>query len=50
MQEFGSINFSPDNISLSRGLFCQFPQITERLIPDLHPELLSVLKVSNYSG
>ena len=35
----------------SEGLFCQFFQSTECLIPDLHPNLLSVvLKVSSCSG
>ena len=41
MQEFRFIKFSPENIQLSEGLFCQFSQSTESLIPDLHPELLS---------
>lgn len=31
----------PENIYLSKDLFSQFPQSTERLIPDLHPELPS---------
>ena len=33
--------FSLENIELSKVLFCQFSRITESLIPDLHPELLS---------
>ena len=36
---------------LSEGLVCPFPQRTERLIPDLHPELPSdMLKISSWRG
>ena len=41
MKEIGFITFSPENMSLSEGLFCQFSQSTECLLPDLHPELFS---------
>ena len=52
MQELGLIKASPEKIYLPAGLFCQFfPQSTECLIPDFHPELLSgELKVSSGSG
>ena len=41
MHEIRLRKFSLENIELSEVLFCQFSQITESLIPDLHPELLS---------
>ena len=41
MQEIVFIKFSPENISLSKGPFCQFSQSTEHLLPDLHAEPLS---------
>ncbi|MCB2729471.1 hypothetical protein KQ777_15885, partial [Listeria monocytogenes] len=51
MQKLGLIKFSPEKISLSDGLFCQFSQSIECLIPDFHPELLSgALKVSSCSS
>lgn len=46
-----SWEFSPENIWLSEGLFCPFPQRTECLTPDLHPELPSdMLKISSWRG
>ena len=50
MQELGLIKSFPEDIQLSEGLFCQFFQSTECLIPDLHPNLSVVLKVSSCSG
>ena len=40
----------PEDVQLSEGLFCQFFQSTECLIPDLHPNLSVMLKVSSCSG
>ena len=50
MQEIRLIK-SPENTNYLRVCSASFSQSTERLIPDLHPELLSeLLKVSCCSG
>ena len=50
MKELGLIKSSPEKIFL-KACTASFPQSTECLIPDFHPELLSgELKVSSGSG
>ena len=51
MQELEHIKSSPEKSSYLKACSASFPQSTEHLIPDFHPELLSgELKVSSCSG